>query len=221
VGSERNEFWYCGDGWSMDTGLLGYGLLVDGERPHGFGLREVSQGFWKRIMGENPSRYAACGAECPVDSVSFCDALAFANRLSTLEGLPEAYDLSHGCAQARLIRAVGGYRLPTREEWLAEARIGRGPSPGAPPVDAAFGLSGPRAADAPLQDLVGSVGEWVWPARDGRADAMGGSWADAAPRRVEDLTRAWAVDARSEYVGLRLVRQAPPPTPATPVAPAR
>jgi hypothetical protein len=239
VGSAREEFWGgCGDGYPVDTGLLGYPMYEFWDRSLYVGQREVAQRFWQRIMGENPSRYAACGPECPVDSVSFCDALAFANRLSTLEGLPEAYDLSRGCAQARLVRPVGGYRLPTREEWLADARadaearaaaVDAHSSRGAQrPAEASAGAVGPGprpwdglGAPGRIADLVGSVGEWVWPARDGRADAMGGSWADAAPRRVEDRTLTLPVDARSEYVGLRLVRQAPQATPATPVAPAR
>ena len=46
------------------------------------GRTEVTQGQWQAVMGSNPSRFKACGLDCPVDSVNWNDAQEFARRLS-------------------------------------------------------------------------------------------------------------------------------------------
>lgn len=59
---------------------------------------EVSQGQWKRIMGNNPSHFKGCGNECPVERVSWDDAQQFISKLNQMEG-------------------TNKYRLPTEAEW--------------------------------------------------------------------------------------------------------
>ena len=39
------------------------------------------------MMGKNPSRFKDCGDDCPVENVSWLDALAFCNMFSKREGL--------------------------------------------------------------------------------------------------------------------------------------
>jgi formylglycine-generating enzyme required for sulfatase activity len=58
---------------------------------------EVTQGQWKRVMGDNPSNFKDC-LECPVEQVSWDDAQEFIQKLNQMEGA------SH-------------YRLPTEAEW--------------------------------------------------------------------------------------------------------
>ena len=66
------------------------------------GKYPVTQAGWKRVMGNNPSYFKACGADCPVENVSWNDAQAFITK----------YNAAHG----------GGYRLPTEAEWEYAAR---------------------------------------------------------------------------------------------------
>lgn len=66
---------------------------------------EVTQGQWKAVMGDNPSRFRHCGDQCPVESVSWDDAQEFIRRLNRRE-------------------KTNRYRLPTEAEWEYAARAG-------------------------------------------------------------------------------------------------
>ena len=68
------------------------------------GKYEVTQGFWKKIMGSNPSIFKNCGDDCPVESVSWNDCQEFISKLNQLTGKR--------------------FRLPTEAEWEYAARGG-------------------------------------------------------------------------------------------------
>ena len=154
--------------------------------------REVTQGQWQQLMGNNPSHFATCGAECPVEQVSAYDAMAYANALSARHGLAPCYSLE-GCTAAPGEEAftcadvsfVGlhcpGYRLPTETEWAFAARAGSEHRSGGgdeSPDDRAWHAGnageGPHAVGTKaanpwhLHDLLGNVAEWcwVWPTDD-------------------------------------------------------
>jgi formylglycine-generating enzyme required for sulfatase activity len=59
---------------------------------------EVSQGQWKKVIGNNPSAFKECGDDCPVEQVSWDDANEFIKRLNVMESTDK-------------------YRLPTEAEW--------------------------------------------------------------------------------------------------------
>lgn len=68
------------------------------------GKYEVTQGLWKKVMGDNPSKYFYCGNECPVENVSWDDIQEFLRRINQKTGKR--------------------FRLPTEAEWEYAARSG-------------------------------------------------------------------------------------------------
>jgi formylglycine-generating enzyme required for sulfatase activity len=66
---------------------------------------EVTQGQWKRVMGNNPSYFKDCGDDCPVDSVTWNECHEFIRRLNERE-------------------RTNKYRLPTEAEWEYACRAG-------------------------------------------------------------------------------------------------
>ena len=69
------------------------------------GKHEVTQGEWAEVMKSQPSHFSDCGRDCPVESVSWEEAMEFVARLNA--------------------REVGErYRLPTEAEWEYAARAG-------------------------------------------------------------------------------------------------
>ena len=65
--------------------------------PFYIGETEVTQAEYASVMEGNPSYFAACGGDCPVEQVSWHDAAAFANALSLSEGVMACSSLLHLC----------------------------------------------------------------------------------------------------------------------------
>jgi formylglycine-generating enzyme required for sulfatase activity len=186
------------------------------------GETEVTQAQWERVMGENPSHFAKCGPECPVERVNRFDVDRFLARLNAASG--------------------GGFRLPTEAEWELACRgrsslpFGGSRSLSSPyaNINGNFPYNAPRgwhrrtttrAREFPpnwagLYDMAGNVWEWVQdehcpygegPGVDpvgscnsGRYVIRGGSWAfDGGSARCG--TRYWHRPQDSGYsVGFRL-----------------
>ena len=177
------------------------------------GKYEVTQSAWQRVMGTNPSDNAGCG-QCPVERVSWYDALDFIRLLNAQTG-------------ANL------YRLPTEAEWEYAARAGTTADRygnldavawhGSNSDDRTHpvGLKAPNAWG--LHDMLGNIWEWVadWygrypggsvtdpqgPAFGSLRAIRGGGWNFIAAAARAPY-RAWENEAgeRDSITGFRLAR---------------
>jgi|GEM_PF-555864 len=92
VGEKKYKDWYADE-------LPRHEVCVDG---FWMGKYEVTQGQWKKVMGNNPSRFK--GERNPVETVSWNDVQSFIRKLN--------------------VKGNGTFRLPTEAEWEYAARGG-------------------------------------------------------------------------------------------------
>ena len=149
-------------------------------------------------MGTNPSYFSdnSDAVTCPVEQVTWYDAVEFCNKLSAAEGLVAVYTISGRTSESgypitsatvTANRANSGYRLPTEAQWEYAARAGSTTTYywGNASDDATVGQyawyvtnSGhtthavghklPNASG--LYDMTGNVWQWVWDWKGGYLD---------------------------------------------------
>jgi formylglycine-generating enzyme required for sulfatase activity len=132
---------------------------------------EVTQEQWLSVMNHNPSHFTRCGRECPVERVSWYDAVGYANALSRADGYSECYDWRGKVRGGGSIYDCTGYRLPTEAEWEYAARAGStGARYGTPDRIAWYSGNSGAATHAVgelepnawgLYDMLGNVWEWT------------------------------------------------------------
>ena len=181
------------------------------------GRYEVTQGQWKTIMGDNPSRFKN-GDDYPVESVSWNDVKEFLKRLN--ENSSEKF------------------RLPTEAEWEYAATCGGEglPFAGGDDIDAVAwydgnskGITHEVGGKAPnrfaLYDMSGNVWEWcedvhAWNAysKTGRTTPVfqgdgfrkvdrGGSWVNFKGDVRATRRDRYNPKDKSSNLGFRLIRE--------------
>jgi formylglycine-generating enzyme required for sulfatase activity len=188
-------------------------------RHFAIGKFEVTQGQWQRLMGNNPSHFAGCGDDCPVEQVSWDDAKAFIQRLNEKTGkiyrLPSESEWEYACRAGNTSTYCGGDN-PDAVGWADSPLSGRTHPVGAKQANA-WGLF----------DMSGNVHEWVedcWNENYRGAPADGSAWITGlcSVKRVhrsgswahpKSFTRAAYRSANTttvrNFLGFRLARMLP------------
>ena len=177
---------------------------------------EVTQGEWLAVMGSNPSEFSGCD-DCPVEMVSWYDAVEFCNARSALETLSPAYDIDG--ESVSWDPTANGYRLPTEAEAEYACRAGsttayyNGPNlhtkcndPNLDEIGWYCGNNDVRPEEVAqklpnawgLYDMSGNVHEWCW---DWKEDYPSGPATDpTGPESGANRARrsgSWASNAQA------------------------
>jgi formylglycine-generating enzyme required for sulfatase activity len=192
-------------------------------QPFWLGAFPVTQSLYREIVATNPSAFG--GENCPVESVSWLDAISFCNQLSRKMGFSESYQLIGGDIGATEVAGSNGFRLPTEAEWEYACRAGtQGPrygdlneiawyrenSGGRPhPV-------GLKQANAwGLYDMLGNVWEWCSDLYDPEVYGpyrifRGGGWSDLERGCLATNRRRSHPTFKIDDLGFRLARNYKP-----------
>lgn len=177
----------------------------------------VTQELYVAITGKTPSAFK--GAQKPVETVSFIDAVTFCNLLSQSVSLDEYYAINGNEVEA--VTGSNGYRLPFEAEWEYACRAGD-----AKPIYGNInqiawykGNSKNETHDVGekqpnqwgLYDMLGNVWEWCWDVYDEKVYGTyrifrGGGWNDAERGCLASNRRRSHPAFQIDDLGFRIAR---------------
>ena len=182
------------------------------------GKTEVTQGQWKAVMGSNPSNFANCGDDCPVEKVSWDDAKQFIQKLNSKTGkqyrLPSEAEWEYACRAGSQTEYCGGDNVDSVAWYTSNSG------------DATHASAQKEANAFGLYDMSGNVWEWVedsyhdnyngaptdgtvWQGDGAMRVLRGGSW-DFLPQSARAAYRLRFEPAyRVSGFGFRLARMLP------------
>ena len=219
-------------------------------RDYSISRTEVTQKLYESVMGENPSYFCRDNEDldedelknlkrntsnCPVENVSWYDAIYFCNKLSKKNGLQPVYavdgetsvrkwdyepyndDEIYGEITQDIF--ADGYRLPTVEEWLYAAKGGKNYRySGSYDIDKVAWYEGnsndvvhpvaqKNSNGYGLYDMSGNVMEWCWDSNGNERYYCGSYYGDYSKscKLDEGLFHDYA-DFRDNSIGFRIVR---------------
>jgi len=180
----------------------------------------VTQNLYFAITQESPSTFK--GANLPVETVSWKDAIVFCNKLSELLGYIPCYDFYPETNEIIFNKTTNGFRLPTEAEWQYACQAGTGEIRYGELDDIAwykensFGQShhvGQKESNLwGLYDMLGNVWEWCSDIYDETVYGSyrifrGGGWADEARSvMATNRRRSHPVAFRIDDLGFRIAR---------------
>lgn len=186
----------------------------------GIGKFEVTQGQWKKVMGNNPSHFSRCGDNCPVENISWHDVQQFIQKLNIQSGtnyrLPTEAEWEYACRAGGNHEYCGSNNSNAVAWYGAYAAYGKGTSgKSTNPV-------GQKQANAwGIYDMSGNVWEWVYdwygdsyprgskdpqgPPTGTQRVMRGGSWYSNIAYLPVSFRQYELPSSRLNFIGVRLV----------------
>lgn len=180
----------------------------------------VTQEDYHVITGLNPAGFSS--HKCPVENISWLDAVKFCNKLSEIKGLEPSYELVQGERGAEFIQGKNGFCLPTEAQWEYACRAGTHTIRYEEKLDdiawyesnsqgctSPVGLKKPNAWG--LFDMLGNTWEWCSDVYDPKQYGAyrifrGGGWADKERGILATNRRRGHPTFKIDDLGFRLVR---------------